>query len=133
MGVATRLLPHADTSAARPHTGPTAGIAEPRRELTALADAWSEASAAAQAAAAQPRFGPVAQWSEIGPYRMLAALSAADREGDPATRVLLQPAHRELARTAELFLDCAGQAGRAAAAWASTARPCTTGSAGWNS
>lgn len=116
VGVATRLLPHADTSAARPHTGPTAGIAEPRRELTALADAWSEASAAAQAAAAQPRFGPVAQWSEIGPYRMLAALSAADREGDPATRVLLQPAHRELARTAELFLDCAGQAGRAAAA-----------------
>ncbi len=116
VGVATRLLPHADTSAARPHTGPTAGIAEPRRELTALADAWSEASAAAQAAAAQPRFGPVAQWSEIGPYRMLAVLSAADREGDPATRVLLQPAHRELARTAELFLDCAGQAGRAAAA-----------------
>ncbi|THA34455.1 helix-turn-helix domain-containing protein [Streptomyces sp. A1547] len=106
-GVATRLL--AGGAA-------TAGIAEPRRELTALPDAWAEASAAAQAAAAQPRFGPVAQWSAIGPYRMLAALAAADREGDPATRVLLGPAHRELARTAELFLDCAGQAGRAAAA-----------------
>ncbi|MFI5999822.1 PucR family transcriptional regulator [Streptomyces sp. NPDC051366] len=116
VGIATRLLPHADTSAARLPTGPTAGIAEPRRELTALADAWAEASAAAQAAAAQPRFGPVAQWSAIGPYRMLASLAAADREGDPATRVLLGPAHRELARTAELFLDCAGQAGRAAAA-----------------
>ncbi|WP_030295026.1 helix-turn-helix domain-containing protein [Streptomyces katrae] len=107
VGVATRLL--AGGAA-------TAGIAEPRRELTALPDAWAEASAAAQAAAAQPRFGPVAQWSAIGPYRMLAALAAADREGDPATRVLLGPAHRELARTAELFLDCAGQAGRAAAA-----------------
>ncbi|MER6779922.1 MULTISPECIES: helix-turn-helix domain-containing protein [unclassified Streptomyces] len=106
-GVATRLL--AGGAA-------TAGIAEPRRGLAALADAWSEASAAAQAAAAQPRFGPVAQWSAIGPYRMLAALAAADPAGDPATRVLLGPAHRELARTAELFLDCAGQAGRAAAA-----------------
>ncbi|WP_406185032.1 PucR family transcriptional regulator [Streptomyces sp. NBC_01006] len=107
VGVATRLL--AGGSA-------TAGIAEPRRGPAALADAWSEASAAAQAAAAQPRFGPVAQWSAIGPYRMLAALAAADPAGDPATRVLLGPAHRELARTAELFLDCAGQAGRAAAA-----------------
>ncbi|MFI5667605.1 helix-turn-helix domain-containing protein [Streptomyces sp. NPDC051704] len=106
-GVATRLL--AGGAA-------TAGIGEPRRGLAALADAWSEASAAAQAAAAQPRFAPVARWSAIGPYRMLAALAAADPAGDPATRVLLGPAHRELARTAELFLDCAGQAGRAAAA-----------------
>ncbi|MFI6146297.1 helix-turn-helix domain-containing protein [Streptomyces sp. NPDC051109] len=107
VGVATRLL--AGGAA-------TAGIAEPRQGPAALADAWSQASAAAQAAAAQPRFGPVAQWSAIGPYRMLAALAAADPAGDPATRVLLGPAHRELARTAELFLDCAGQAGRAAAA-----------------
>ncbi|MER7467731.1 helix-turn-helix domain-containing protein [Streptomyces sp. NPDC097981] len=106
----------AGVTAARPHTGPTAGIAEPRRGVAALADAWVEASAAAQAAAAQPRFGPVARWSAIGPYRMLAALAAAGLADDPATRVLLGPAHRELARTAELFLDCAGQAGRAAAA-----------------
>lgn len=140
VGVATRLLGHGDTAGKgelRAHpgrpaaddrgaghapgasgtaTGPSAGIAEPRRGLTALADAWAQASAAAQAAAAQPRFGPVARWSAIGPYRMLAALAAADPAGDPATRVLLGPAHRELARTAELFLDCAGQAGRAAAA-----------------
>ncbi|MBT2539825.1 helix-turn-helix domain-containing protein, partial [Streptomyces sp. ISL-44] len=68
-----------------------------------------------RAAAAQPRFGPVARWSAIGPYRLLAAL-AADPVDDPATRALLGPAHRELARTAEVFLDCAGQAGRAAAA-----------------
>ncbi|MFE2875402.1 helix-turn-helix domain-containing protein [Streptomyces roseus] len=106
-GVATRLLAGG---------GANAGVAEPRRGLAALADAWSQASAAAQAAAAQPRFGPVARWSAIGPYRMLAGLAAAGPAGDPATRVLLEPAHRELARTAELFLDCAGQAGRAAAA-----------------
>jgi len=35
---------------------------------------------------------------------------------DPAVQELLRPTHRELARTAEVFLDCAGQAGRAAAA-----------------
>ncbi|MFE3630328.1 PucR family transcriptional regulator [Streptomyces goshikiensis] len=94
---------------------PTAGIGEPRRGLASLADAWTEASAGARAAAAQPRLGPVAQWSAIGPYRMLAAL-AADPVDEPATRALLAPAHRELARTAEVFLDSAGQAGRAAAA-----------------
>ncbi|MFD0353860.1 PucR family transcriptional regulator, partial [Streptomyces sp. NPDC127110] len=70
--------------------------------------------AAARAAAGQPGLGPVAQWSGIGPYRMLAALGAGPAD-DPATRALLGPAHRELARTAEVFLDCAGQAGRAAA------------------
>jgi DNA-binding PucR family transcriptional regulator len=34
---------------------------------------------------------------------------------DPAAQALLSPAHRELARTAEVYLDCAGQAARAAA------------------
>ncbi|KIF06034.1 PucR family transcriptional regulator, partial [Streptomyces sp. RSD-27] len=77
--------------------------------------AWGQAVAAARAAAAQPQLGPVAQWAGIGPYRMLAALASGPVE-DPATRALLSPAHRELARTAEVFLDCAGQAGRAAAA-----------------
>lgn len=93
----------------------TAGVAEPVRILSELPAAWAQAVAAARAAAAQPRLGPVARWSAIGPYRLLAAL-AADPVDDPATRALLGPAHRELARTAEVFLDCAGQAGRAAAA-----------------
>ncbi|WP_405678407.1 helix-turn-helix domain-containing protein [Streptomyces sp. NBC_00868] len=92
----------------------TAGVADPVRTLAALPDAWEQAVAAARAAAAQPRFGPVAQWSAIGPYRLLAAVAAGPVD-DPATRALLNPAHRELARTAEVFLDCAGQAGRAAA------------------
>lgn len=34
---------------------------------------------------------------------------------DPVVHALLSPAHRELARTAEIYLDCAGQAGRTAA------------------
>ncbi|WP_030205828.1 helix-turn-helix domain-containing protein [Streptomyces sp. NRRL S-87] len=93
--------------------GAAAGVSEPVRDLAELATAWRQAAAAARAARAQPRLGPVAQWSAIGPYRMLAALGPAD---DPATRALLSPANPELARTAEVFLDCAGQAGRAAAA-----------------
>ncbi|MFJ3925892.1 PucR family transcriptional regulator [Streptomyces sp. NPDC090022] len=102
---ATRLLPE----------GAAAGVAEPSRGPAELGTAWEQAVAAARAAVAQPRLGPVAQWSRIGAYRMLAAL-AGNAPGDPATRALLGPAHRELARTAEVFLDCAGQAGRAAAA-----------------
>ncbi|MFJ6936498.1 PucR family transcriptional regulator [Streptomyces sp. NPDC101132] len=92
-----------------------AGVSAPVRGLGELAGAWRQASAAARAAVAQPRLGPVAEWSAIGPYRMLAALPA-ERADDPATRVLLGPGNPELARTAEVFLDCAGQAGRAAAA-----------------
>ncbi|RST04054.1 PucR family transcriptional regulator [Streptomyces sp. WAC07149] len=92
----------------------TAGLSDPVRALTELPAAWAQATAAARAAAGQPGLGPVAQWSGIGPYRMLAALGPGPAD-DPATRALLGPAHRELARTAEVFLDCAGQAGRAAA------------------
>ncbi|WP_046776263.1 PucR family transcriptional regulator [Streptomyces yangpuensis] len=93
----------------------TAGVADPVRGLADLPAAWEQAVAAARAAVAEPRLGPVAQWSRIGPYRLLASLGA-DPVDDPAARPLLAPAHRELARTAEVFLDCAGQAGRAAAA-----------------
>ncbi|MEW2574249.1 helix-turn-helix domain-containing protein [Streptomyces sp. NPDC047070] len=91
-----------------------AGIAVPRTGLAELPAAWQEASAAARAALAEPRLGPVAHWSSIGPYRLLSTMSPAAAT-DPAVSPLLTPAHRELARTAEVFLDRAGQAGRAAA------------------
>ncbi|MCP3758522.1 helix-turn-helix domain-containing protein [Streptomyces sp. TBY4] len=96
-------------------TGVTAGVSDPVRALTGLPAAWQQATAAARAAAAGPRLGPVAQWSSIGPYRMLASV-AEEALDDPVTRTLRGPANPELARTAEVFLDCAGQAGRAAAA-----------------
>ncbi|MET9776358.1 helix-turn-helix domain-containing protein [Streptomyces sp. NPDC006367] len=92
-----------------------AGVSAPRTGLAELADAWWEASAAARAALAETRFGPVAEWGAIGPFRLLAALPPRAAH-DPAVRALLSPAHRELARTAEVYLDCAGQAGRTAAA-----------------
>ncbi|MCX5399941.1 CdaR family transcriptional regulator [Streptomyces sp. NBC_00102] len=93
----------------------TAGIAVPRRGLGELAGAWHEAVSAARAAAAEPRLGPVAQWSGIGPYRLLTALPRSPTGPDPSAAALLAPVHAELARTAETFLDLAGQAGRTAA------------------
>ncbi|MFB9392921.1 PucR family transcriptional regulator, partial [Streptomyces coeruleoprunus] len=95
--------------------GAVAGVADPRQGLADLGAAWGEATAAARAAAARPRLGPVAPWSSIGPYRLLGALPPGTAT-DPAVRPLLTPAHAELARTAEVFLDCAGQAGRTAGA-----------------
>ncbi|MBA0051746.1 PucR family transcriptional regulator [Streptomyces sp. AJS327] len=99
-----------------PGEGPperAAGVSAPRTGLREVPAAWREASAAARAALAEPRLGPVADWTSIGPYRLLTALPGA--APDPAIRALLSPAHREMARTAEAFLDCAGQAGRTAA------------------
>lgn len=104
---AQRLLGEGSTRAA--------GVSEPRTDLADLAASWQEASGAARAARAEPRLGPVAQWSTIGPYRLLTSLPP-DTAHDPAVRPLLSPAHRDLARTAETYLDCAGQAGRTAAA-----------------
>ncbi|MFB8249820.1 PucR family transcriptional regulator, partial [Streptomyces sp. NPDC055952] len=62
----------------------------------------------------EPRLGPVAEWASIGPYRLLTALPA-EAAHDPVVRTLLAPVHHDLARTAEVYLDCAGQAARAAA------------------
>ncbi|MEU3820492.1 helix-turn-helix domain-containing protein [Streptomyces sp. NPDC030392] len=95
--------------------GAVAGVAAPRRGLPELAAAWAEAASAARAALAQPRLGPVAPWTSIGPYRLLTTVPQ-DAADDPVVRPLLGRAHAELARTAEVFLDHAGQAGRTAAA-----------------
>ncbi|GAU65608.1 transcriptional regulator [Streptomyces sp. NBRC 110611] len=111
---ATDHLPQPRTAASghlRPPR-PAAGIGIGTRELTDLPGAWREALDAARAARAEPRLGPVAQWDAIGSYRLLAGLPAT--APDPALGPLLAPAHAELARTAEVFLDCAGQAGRTA-------------------
>ncbi|MEV2217235.1 helix-turn-helix domain-containing protein [Streptomyces sp. NPDC050997] len=94
--------------------GVAAGIAVARVGLAELGVAWREAAAAARAALAETRFGPVAEWADIGPYRLLTSLPP-EAAHDPAVRTLLSPAHRELARTTEIYLDCAGQAARTAA------------------
>ncbi|MDI3386148.1 helix-turn-helix domain-containing protein [Streptomyces sp. B-S-A8] len=104
----------------------TAGIAVPRRGLAELAAAWREAGAAARAAAARRAAaasgGPggtavgaerVAEWAGLGPYRLLTALPAEAAHDPVVEQLLTRP---ELARTAEVFLDQAGQAGRTATA-----------------
>ncbi|MCX5130668.1 helix-turn-helix domain-containing protein [Streptomyces sp. NBC_00340] len=91
-----------------------AGVSGARVGLGELGAAWQEAVSAARAALAEPRLGPVAEWGAIGPYRLLTALPPESAH-DPVVQALLAPAHRELARTAEVFLDLAGQAGRTAA------------------
>ncbi|MER7566552.1 helix-turn-helix domain-containing protein [Streptomyces sp. NPDC097941] len=113
-GAAASATAHDTGASAAAQRTVAAGIAAARVGLAELAPAWQEASAAARAALAEPRLGPVAEWSRIGPYRLLTALPP-ETAHDPAVRPLLSPAHRELARTAEVYLDCAGQAGRTAA------------------
>jgi DNA-binding PucR family transcriptional regulator len=90
------------------------GIAAGRLGIAELGPAWAEASAAARAALAEPRLGPVAEWARIGPYRMLTSLPP-EAAHDVVVAPLLTPGQQELARTAEVYLDCAGQAGRTAA------------------
>ncbi|MEV6960843.1 helix-turn-helix domain-containing protein [Streptomyces sp. NPDC051207] len=116
---AARLLERARGSTASggaAGAGPrvAAGIGVARAGLAELGAAWREASAAARAALAEPRLGPVADWTSIGPFRLLTALPP-NAPRDPVVRPLLSPAHRGLARTAEVYLDRAGQAGRTAA------------------
>ncbi|KND39555.1 transcriptional regulator [Streptomyces acidiscabies] len=116
LAVLLRPVPGVDVGARlleRAGGGAAAGVSGSREGLEELAVSWAEASAAARAALAEPRLGPVARWGEIGAYRLLTSLGSA---ADPAVTPLLSPAHRELARTAEVYLDCAGQAGRTAAA-----------------
>jgi hypothetical protein len=111
---AGRLLEGARGGPANADSEVAAGVAAPRSGLAELGAAWREASAAARAALAEPRLGPIAEWASIGPYRLLTSLPPESAH-DPVVRTLLSPAHRELARTAEVYLDCAGQAGRTAA------------------
>jgi DNA-binding PucR family transcriptional regulator len=90
--------------------GSAAGVSRVRRGVEELGRQWSEARAAARVAAAVPRFSPVAHWAELGAWRQITELSAPD----PAVLPLL--ADPVLAGTAEVFLDCAGSASRAASA-----------------
>jgi hypothetical protein len=97
-------------SLARLPAGSTAGVSRVRRGTADLPAQWREACAAARVAASVPRLSPVAHWPELGAWRMVTELSGPD----PAVAPLL--AEPALAETAEVFLDCAGSASRAASA-----------------
>ena len=90
--------------------GSAAGVSEVRRGPAALTEQWRQARAAARVAAAVERFFPVAHWAELGAWRAVTELA----EPDPVVAPLLRDP--VLAGTAEVFLDCAGSASRAAEA-----------------
>jgi hypothetical protein len=90
--------------------GSTAGVSQVRHGVDDLAAQWSEARAAARVASAVARFSPVAHWAELGAWRTIAGL------GTPDPVVLPLLGDPVLAETAEVFLDCAGSASRAATA-----------------
>ena len=89
--------------------GSSAGLSAVGTGFGDLAGQWAQARAAARVAAAVPDFSPVAHWAELGAWRAVTALPGPD----PAVAPLL--AEPVLARTAEVFLDCAGSAQRTAA------------------
>ena len=85
-------------------------MSEVRRGVADLPAQWAQARAAARVAAAVAHLSPVAHWAELGAWRAVSELAGPD----PVVLPLL--ADRVLAETAEVFLDCAGSASRAAAA-----------------
>lgn len=88
--------------------GSTAGVSQARSGVGELPAQWAEARAAAHVAGAVPHLSPVAHWAELGAWRPVTGLAGPD----PAVLPLL--ADPVLAETAEVFLDCAGSASRAA-------------------
>ena len=88
--------------------GSAAGVSAVRHGVGALPAQWAQARAAARVAATVPRLSPVTHWDELGAWRPVSELSGPD----PVVVPLL--ADRVLTRTAEVFLDCAGSASRAA-------------------
>jgi hypothetical protein len=90
--------------------GSTAGVSQARSGVGDLPAQWTEARAAARVAGAVPQLSPVAHWAELGAWRTITGLAGPD----PAVVPLL--ADPVLAETAEVFLDCAGSASRAATA-----------------
>jgi hypothetical protein len=89
--------------------GSAAGVSGVRQGVAELAAQWRQARAAARVAAVVPHLSPVAHWAELGAWRPVSELPGPD----PAVVPLL--ADRVLSETAEVFLDCAGSASRAAA------------------
>jgi PucR-like helix-turn-helix protein len=89
--------------------GASAGVSEPAAGPAGLAARWAQAHTAARVAAVAPGLAPVARWSELGGWRVAAALAAPD----PAVAPLL--ADPVMAATAEAYLDAAGSVARTSA------------------
>jgi hypothetical protein len=90
------------------------GVGQPRAELTEVRASYDEAVLAARVAGQLPDVGPVALWSELGIYRVLAQLTGGERRDAGVhpglDRLFADPTHRPLLETLETYLDLAGNA-----------------------
>lgn len=96
----------------------SAGVGHPRTSVSEMHRCWLEARTAARIAGTS-HGGPVAAWDDLGPYRLLEGMPAAQLSAivlDGPIRRLLDAGDPDLVRTVEVFLDSAGNVGEAAAA-----------------
>lgn len=96
----------------------SAGVGHPRTSVSEMHRCWLEARTAARIAGTS-QSGPVAAWDDLGPYRLLERMPAAQLSAivlDGPIRRLLDAGDPDLVRTVEVFLDSAGNVGEAAAA-----------------
>jgi len=93
------------------HSAISAGISSGSCSASTAAAAYAEARRALKVARCVPRFSPIAAWNDIGAYRTLVAIpQVIGDNGAIDPRVLVLHRHPELVRTAEVFLDRAGDA-----------------------
>lgn len=109
---AKQLAGTALRSASRWSSSPiSAGISSGSCTASTASTAYVEARRALRVARSVPRFSPIAAWNDIGAYRTLVTIpptTSHDDVIDPRVHILHR--HVELARTAEEFLDRAGDA-----------------------
>lgn len=85
------------------------GVGRRRPTLAGAAESYREALHAAQVAARIPGFGPTAEWSDLGVYRMLRGIPVTELHPG-VERLLADRAHLPLLETLETYLDLAGSA-----------------------
>jgi hypothetical protein len=83
------------------------GVGDPRPALSQAAASYAEALHASVVASRVPGAGPVARWSSLGVYRMLAAVPA-DALHPGLAGLLTSAEHAPLLETLETYLDLAG-------------------------
>lgn len=86
--------------------GGRVGVGDPRASLSLAYESVNEANQALAVASRLPDFGPVASWSALGIYRVLATVDLTGAHPG-AAKLLAAPV---LAETLEAYLDLAGDA-----------------------
>jgi hypothetical protein len=95
------------------------GIGEPQADLSRVADSHQQAQQAAMVAEIMPSYSPVADWADLGIYRMLLQFPVDQLRAamlhPGVTKLVDTDRHRVLIRTLECYFDLGGDAQRTAA------------------